>query len=78
MKSGSSPDTTMLKQVLTFRSLNVLEAVKRAEIGKNTSGSAAGTTNSSDPLQFFHFLIRMRNKVLKIACFRTKASFNIS
>lgn len=35
----------------TFKSLKVLEEVKRALIGKNCDGSAAGTTNSREPLQ---------------------------
>lgn len=34
----------------TFKSLNVLVAEKRTEIGKNTDESAGGTTNSIDPL----------------------------
>lgn len=41
----------MEDQEQTFTSLKVLEEVNCAEIGKNADGSAAGTTNSSDPLQ---------------------------
>lgn len=39
-----------LDQKHTFRSLNVLVAEKRTEMGKNTDESAGGTTNSIDPL----------------------------
>lgn len=34
----------------TFRSLYILVAEKRTDMGKNADESAGGTTNSSDPL----------------------------
>lgn len=38
----------------TFKSLNVPDAENPTEMGKNDDGSAAGTTNSMEPLQRAH------------------------
>jgi hypothetical protein len=40
----------MKEEEQTFRSLNVLVAENRTEIGKNIDESVGGTTNSMDPL----------------------------
>lgn len=64
----------------TFTSLKVLVEVNCAEIGKKTDGSAAGTTNSSDPLQSFQMFTLERVKykqALMTVCFN-QTNFNIS
>lgn len=48
---GGRGNITDGKRGQTFKSLKVLEEVKRALIGKKCDGSAAGTTNSREPLQ---------------------------
>lgn len=39
-----------IKGLQTFKSLKVLAAEKRTDIGKKAAESAGGTTNSIDPL----------------------------
>lgn len=52
-----------IKLIRTFRSLNVLVAIKRTEMGKNADESDCGTTNSNDPLPN---ILRSEKQIKKI------------